>query len=160
MIRLDLIPQPASAESFKPFGIYIEPGKAAPTFSSPSFDWYENVVTLDINTPEVGFVKVASVDCVQKQLERHVKTPEVMIATKSELYVTLADNDAQTPEDFAAFILSPGSITIINPGIWHLAPKSKTVDAGAIIMYKPETGTNDKEIIDLSDRGLDVTIKW
>lgn len=56
-------------------------------------------------------------------MERHTKTKELMVCGENRpIVVALADSDPAgraRAEDVQAFILEPGEVLVINPGIWH-----------------------------------------
>jgi|GEM_PF-6722894 len=162
MTPLRLTPAAATAANFAPYGRFYPAGAAV--FTAPSFAWYENLNASlrvsDTDGMEIGFVQVTAADPRQWELERHQHTREVMIAVGGTLYITLAVGEAVNAEDYAAFILPPGSAAVLDPGIWHLAPKSTEIGAAAIILYNPGTGTQDKEVITVADRGFEVDILW
>ncbi len=156
-----LKPQAADQAAFHPFGTLLMPGQ--PDFSCPEFTWQENLATLSLADAEIGMVVGQNTGSyIQKELERHLRSAELIIPVKEDILLVLAKSDAfdHSPRagDFAAFRVPAGCAAALHPGVWHQAPKCVAEKAPAFVLYAAGTGEKDKQVINLSAMGLEVSI--
>ena len=156
IINLEL--KNADEENFSSFGQLLSPDK--PEFSNEDFNWYERLGAFGFGVAEIGLVSARNNGSYrQKVLERHKKTKEVIIPL-NDIIIILALGEASEENDFAAFRIPAGKAVAINAGVWHHAPMCLpgAGEAAAFVIYAEGTGSNDKEMFTLSDRGITAEI--
>ena len=47
---------------------------------------------------------------------------------------------------------------ILNEGVWHKAPMVLSGRAACIVLYRAGTGANDKVVLDMADKGLNIVV--
>ncbi|MDR1532212.1 MAG: ureidoglycolate lyase [Clostridiales bacterium] len=158
MVKVPLTPRQASVENLKGFGEFIAP--AAPNFSSKEFDWHQRLAVFKTGAAEIGLVCIRNTGCYeQRTLERHKRTKEAVLPVEGDVVMVLARGEASLKKDFAALYVPVGCGVLIGEGVWHLAPMCFSESAAAFIIYAEGTGENDKEVISLPERGLEVFLE-
>lgn len=122
---------PATEENFARFGKYTRIMKGEGRTGVG--DW-RAWITPDLCMDDVahfGYTIVKGMPFAVDAMERHTKTSELMVCGDKPMVLAVADSDPMgkvRPEDIRAFVVSPGEIVVIKPGIWHDACRSAEGD--------------------------------
>jgi ureidoglycolate lyase len=114
------------AASFAPFGRVLTP-HADPrpdmvvTNGSGWSDAYTREALVREN-PHLGMTAAPGMPFTSTVMERHANVEEALLPTASAVVLAVAaptDTDAPRAEDVRAFVIAPGTVVVLNPGIWH-----------------------------------------
>lgn len=155
----------ATPESIQEFGRIVLPNSRAADDVCENFNWWGNLAELALGeNAEVGIVEAVDFGSFeQKELEQHQRTVEVMIPIENDIFIVAAkpdafSKDAIDPSDFAAFYAPVGSMVILNEGVWHQAPMTLAKHAKTFILFRGNTGTQDKDVLKMADLGLRLVV--
>jgi ureidoglycolate lyase len=134
-------------DNFKEFGIMINIPEAEATIATDFFNYYDGIAKCDTGgSCSFSMITIKNRPPFLDHLERHDRTPEVMIALEGDVIFVVAgiDSSADIPahEKVEAFTLKQGEGVILKPGVWHWAPFCKDKNAKMLFMYKEGTIQN------------------
>lgn len=118
--------QELTAKAFAPFGrVFDLRGDARDGVAAVSGEGWSDCYTLRplINGQgHLGMTRgpAAPWDC--RQMERHLRTEEALFCAGEAIVLAVAPpGDSSTPQALAlqAFILQPGQVAVMAPGVWH-----------------------------------------
>ena len=160
--------QPLSAEAFAPFGEIVAQPKDAPIASLAELDYWADVAALpDLGGPlGVGYAALKVCPMVQKSVERHMQTFEVLLPVGGDIVVVVGPADYPSepgrlpaPESFQAFRVPEGQAVILKAGVWHYAPFAVGGPMSLFVIYKAGTAQNDVTLVGLTpDRVMEVEL--
>lgn len=138
-------------DNFVKYGQLIkEP--AAKDWTSPSVDYWSNLGMIDFDETEVevnlGIAKNRSQEF--SELERHNKSPEILIPLGDEIIVPVAIGEDASKKE--AFLVSKGETLIFKKGIWHSTPFPVGKKCKFLVLYKKDTIPQDKNMISLESK--------
>ena len=139
----------------KPIGLnqgsFKEYGHVLSVFSgSPMAD--DDVITYWGKTARFDFVKNASSGILHghmkkmktKKLERHIKTPEMLVALKNDAILVVA-KPLDTIEQLNAFHIKQGDARVLHASTWHWTPFPIDTDTCEFLVVF-QMGTEDKDL--------------
>ena len=157
-------PRMITAANFARFGQFVPlppPRNVRPSGSAPKvLDYWKQLVRFGVAIrPEVGLVTVYRRETVFGQVERHRRTPELLVNLDAEVFVPAAPahrprrkGDVPFCEDVDIFRVPPHSLVFFPVGAWHWAPFPVTAkQASLVVVFRDDTSQNDMEIVDLPD---------
>lgn len=144
----------ASAESFGRFGTFVSAAEGAPFAAGEAAAYKEKVGVLDVGggRVSVGVLKLQQRPLDFHELERHVATPELLVAVQGDVVFPVAPPNHPLPspeaEALEAFRLNQGEAVIMNPGVWHGLPFPLQGEATLLVVFKEGTPTADFQLSD------------
>lgn len=145
--------KPLTRKNFEPFGILIEAPEIKPTISDVSLDYWGNLADLDIERPQVSFLKVKRRDFILDRIERHVRITEVFIPLEGiSVFPVAPPRDVNNPksevplDEIEAFLLDGSKGIVFKKGTWHWPPFPLTETATFAVILGAETIERDLDI--------------
>lgn len=137
--------------NFNKYGQLIkEPSKK--DWTSSSVDYWTNLGVIDFKETEVevnlGIAKKRSLEFTE--LERHNRSPEMLIPLGDEIIVPVATGEDASEKE--AFLISQGEALIFEKGVWHSTPFPTGVKCKFLILYKKNTIPQDKNMVSLESK--------
>lgn len=164
MIQKVVKAEKLTPEGFKPFGTVLVPQTEKPTITSEVLDCWD-VKDLGLGDGLVQYITVKSRPFAFSKMERHVKTPEVLIPLDGSGIFPLApaskldDPKALPPVDeITAFVLDGTKAVILEKGVWHWPPFPITETASYLVMFRKGTVEDDLDIKDLAAKGVTIRL--
>lgn len=143
-----------SQAAFQDFGKVLAIPGDTPTYSDQRLDWWSTIGVLPGSV--VGDFEVSLLTCRKRgmtfnSLERHVQSPELLLALDDDIISAFApardldDPDARPAlEDVRAFKIPQDQGFLVETGTWHLLPTCATKDECLmLVIFKRDTGAND-----------------
>jgi ureidoglycolate hydrolase len=149
-----------TAEAFAPFGtVLMQPGVPAQAEGS-GWQWWGEIAALPNNGRRWTF-GVLSLEAVPLSIdwaERHLHSPEVVLASASDLAVYVAPSGSDEPSLSAlrVFRVPAGAGVILNPGVWHGAPFTLDGRGSAFVLLLEGTGRDDVTVVRFPDTPVTV----
>lgn len=141
-------------ESFRGYGSVLSTGPGAPMADSEEITYWGKVAELEMGARvSTGYLSCKPRPAVLKQLERHLRTPEILVALGGDSLVCMARPSAPGSKGIAglqAFRVRQGQAFAMAPGTWHWAgfPTGKTA-AVFLVVFASGTEGDDLEFMDL-----------
>lgn len=148
--------QELTAENFNDFGHIISSKTKEPMADNEEITYWGKVTQFQMG-PEVstGYLHVHKRQPVLKALERHKKTPEILVATEGQSVFCFAKASSGENEEIGevkAILLKQGDAVVIHKGCWHWAGYPADCDrATLLVMFTIDTEQDDLEIKDLAE---------
>lgn len=121
-------------------------------WTSPFVDYWSNLGTIDFDNAEVevnlGIAKNRNLEFTE--LERHNKSPEMLIPLGNKIIVPVAIGTEASNKE--AFLISKGEALIFKKGIWHATPFPIKNECKFLVLYKKETIPHDKNMLSLETK--------
>jgi ureidoglycolate hydrolase len=156
--------QDLTAEAFSKFGqVCIAPPIDKPDHSCDEFDWWPDKMIFDGIKGEygVGFARVKKTPFRQTCSERHMETPEFMLAVNGDMLVIVGPPDHPDEPDrlpelskFAAFKVKENNAVMIKPGVWHYAAIPLKNEMYMYVVFAEGTSDTDCTLVDFPDGGF------
>ncbi|HIY02311.1 MAG TPA: hypothetical protein IAA26_10765 [Candidatus Blautia faecipullorum] len=109
-------------EVFRPYGEYYNI-KEDNEISSKSYHAYQTATDIITRPLKLGITKCSNEKSfVIDSMERHLSSEEVQIVGNKPIILSVADSDPSgnpRTEDVVSFLLQPGDVIVLKPGIWH-----------------------------------------
>jgi ureidoglycolate hydrolase len=141
-------------ESFRGYGDVLSVGPGTPMGSSEEFTYWGKVAELEMG-PRVstGYLACNPRAGVLKRLERHLRTPEILVALRGDSLVCMArpsDPGSKCIDGLQAFRVRQGQAFAMAARTWHWAafPIGKT-EAVFLVVFASGTEGADLEFVDL-----------
>jgi ureidoglycolate lyase len=148
--------RPIETAAFLPFGKVLVMGPSEPTdagiVSTQGPGWndaYTRDPLLSTNA-SLGMTHAGGTPFEVRQMERHPNTEEALFCAASPIVLVVAPaGPALYPNaaDLCAFSISPGTVAVINPGVWHDACRGLNGPASYHWMATVRTGTEWQDVI-------------
>jgi ureidoglycolate hydrolase len=143
-------------ESFRGYGSVLSVSPGTPMADSEEITYWGKVAELEMG-PRVstGYLSCKPRAGMLKQLERHLRTPEILVALRGDSLVCMARPSApgsKVIDGLQAFHVRQGQAFAMAPGTWHWAgfPTAKT-EAVFLVVFAAGTEGEDLEFTDLED---------
>lgn len=149
-------PLALTAENFRDYGtvLHLVEDKE-PMNDNAEFKYWGKISTLEMGpVATTGMVYANKREPVVKALERHVNTPEVMIALEGDSVICLAKATGESKEisEVQAFYLRQGEAIAMDKGVWHWVPYPVNCELAKIMtVFASGTEHNDLELVDLAE---------
>ncbi len=150
--------QELTAESFSEFGqVCVAPPKIKPEHSCDEFDWWPDMMVFDSIKGQygAGFALAKKSPFQQTCSERHMETPEFLLAVDGDMVVIVGppdypDEPARLPDfsRFAAFKVKAGEAILMKPGVWHYAAMPMKDEMYMYCIFAKGTSEKDNRVID------------
>lgn len=147
----ELVARPLAAGVFARYGSVVAQPTRAHDANGPGWRWWAETASLASTGDAygVGFLDLEPAPLGFDWAERHLRSPEMIVALSGDclVYVAPADPASDEPGAFEVFRLRPGQGVILNPGVWHGAPLAAGGRAAAMVLLRERTGVEDVAIV-------------
>lgn len=145
-----------TAANFKDYGYIIHNTGAKADADNEEFTYWGKVSQLKMGgVTSTGILCCHQRELIIKKMERHVNTPEVLVAVEGDSLICLSrpSNKDDEIKDIKAFYLKQGSAVALNAGAWHWVPFPINCEMSKfIVVFTQGTEDNDLEIKDLDEK--------
>jgi len=142
-------------EALKGIGHMITPRTWSPPRPGDEHSYADTRDDLGLPAPcSSGVVECAPRPRVIRRMERHVRTPEVLVCLDGEAVVCLAgpqESAAGALKDIRALKVRPGQGFVLDTGAWHAIPfPSGSAPARFLVIFRSGTGRDDLQFCDFA----------
>jgi ureidoglycolate lyase len=144
-------------DEFLPFGkVLALPGNPADA-DGQGWQWWGEVSALpnDGRRWAFGYLALEPVPMSIDWAERHLRSPEVVLAASQAIavYVAPAGSPESSPQlqEFRVFEVPAGSGVVLDPGVWHGAPFTLGGPCPALVLLLEGTGRDDVTVVRFPD---------
>jgi ureidoglycolate hydrolase len=140
-----------TASSFAKFGKVADAHTVPPLVETENLKFWTTIATYTVDgETEIALCHVKkSVDFVGL-LERHVKTPEILVPIKGDFLLPVApagnlEDITEIPEasGVEAFLVRSNQAVVMEKGVWHTAPIPIGKETSFFVIFKKETTKQD-----------------
>ena len=140
-----------TAGSFAKFGKIADAKIKPPLVDAENLKFWTTIATYTVDgETEIALCQVKkSVDSVG-MLERHVKTPEILVPIEGDFILPVApvgnlQDSAETPEatSVEAFLVRSDQAVVMERGVWHTAPIPIGKETSFFVIFRKETTKQD-----------------
>lgn len=144
-------PARLTPEGFARYGTVARPPGGAPLAATEQFRYWSDAAAFAVDgETEIGYCTVYAADAPVDWMERHARTPEVLVPIDGPfLLPVMADGAVEV------FRVEPGEAVVIGPGVWHSA--CRPVDAASttyFVLFRRGTPHDDVEKTDVAPVAL------
>ena len=144
-----------TAENFRDYGCLLSSSSAQPLAQNSELTYWGKVCELKMgDVASTGILYGHDREPVIKSLERHVSTPEVLVALEGDSIILFGKPapDIGNIDDLKAFYIKQGDAFAMHPGTWHwvgipVGGKSSKF----LVVFASGTEANDLEVRDLQE---------
>lgn len=141
-------------ETFHGYGDVLSVGPTTPMANSEEITYWGKVAELEMGSRvSTGYLACKPRPGVLKQLERHLRTPEILVALRGDSLVCMAKPSApgsKNIDGLKAFRVKQGQAFAMAPGTWHWAGYPfKKEEALFLVVFASGTEGADLEFTDL-----------
>ena len=151
----ELKPLPLTAENFKDYGSVLSITKGEPMADKVEFKYWGKVSHLKMGQVVSSGVLFGYMrELIVKSMERHLNTPEVLIAIEGDSIICIGKPSSRCNEieDIQAFYIKQGDAFAMHNGTWHCVPYPiNSHMCKFLVMFASETEANDLEVRDLPE---------
>lgn len=149
-----------TAEAFMPFGFFARmTDPDAVKIGAPPIEFYRDMVQMDMGLstrPSFSTCRVEKRDPVVDVTEYHSAVGEGCMPLDNDVLIHVGPatppNDPVPLEEFRAFRVPAGTMTVIKPGVWHHAPFTANDKPANVLIVLPErTYANDCTVVELAE---------
>jgi ureidoglycolate hydrolase len=151
----EIRPVRLTAATFKDYGCVLSETLQDPMSDNNDFKYWGKLNKLETG-PVVssGLLQGYQREMV-KSMERHLNTPEIMVALKGKSVICVAkpSKNSNEIEGVRAFLLEQGDAFALHKGTWHYVPFA-TTDVGCkfLILFADQTEERDLKVKDLPEK--------
>lgn len=146
-----------TSENFEDYGQILSISKGDPMADTEEFAYWGKVTELTMTEKvSTGFLVCRKREGVVKSLERHVRTPEILIALEGDSLICMAKPesvvDIDLIEGIQAFRVRQGEAFVMHAGTWHWIPfPINQEESKFLVVFASGTEADDLEVRDLPD---------
>jgi ureidoglycolate hydrolase len=152
--------EPLTPENFAPFGKVLSRPTALPQAEGSGWNWWGEIATLagDGRRWTFGYLALEPVRLTIDWAERHLRSPEVVFASTSDIAVYVAPSGSDEPSlsELRIFRVPAGAGVMLDPGVWHGAPFALDDGTSAFVLLLEGTGRNDVTVVRFPDTPVSV----
>ena len=155
MVEIQAIPIESS--SFMTYGQIISEGRSEPLADQEEFVYWGKVAELMVgNRVSTGVLVCHTRDRIVEEMERHVRTPEILVVLKGNGVVCMAEPESEPGADriegIAAFIVRQGWAFVMKAATWHWIPfPLDSREVKFLVVFASGTEDDDLEIKKLAE---------
>jgi len=145
-------------ESFKDYGYIMTNAEGEPLLKNIEFTYWGGISNFKIDSNiSTGILYVHDRPLALTKLERHINSPEVLIALEGDSLICLGkpkikDFCSNIIDDIKAFYIKKGDAVVLHSGTWHWAPfPYKYETSKYLVLLANGTEGNDVEVRDLHE---------
>ena len=142
-------------ENFKDYGQVLSISKGEPMADNVEFMYWGKVTELAMTEMvSTGILVCRKREGLIKSLERHTRTPEVLVALEGDSLICMAKPEsvvgADRIEGIQAFYVRQGEALVMHAGTWHWVPiPVDREESKLLVVFASGTEAEDLEIRDL-----------
>jgi ureidoglycolate hydrolase len=152
--------EPLTSESFGPFGKVLSKPAAAAQAEGAGWSWWAEIAALpaDGRRWAFGYLTLEPVPLTIDWAERHLRSPEVVLASSADVAVYVAPSGTDEPSLSAlrAFRVPAGAGVVLDTGVWHGAPFTLDGRTSAFVLLLEGTGRDDVTVVRFPDTPVSV----
>jgi len=143
-------------ENLKGFGRLISSGAIAANIDEPEFAFSADIAQFTIQgKTTTGILTGKKRPLALEKFERHLRTPEILVALENDSLIAMAKPSETVPEPqhIHLFHVKQGEAFLIVPGTWHWVPFP--VDAETcrlLVLFRENTGSEDGGVIEFAEK--------
>jgi ureidoglycolate hydrolase len=150
----ELKPIELTSESFKDYGTVLSQMQSAPIADNVEFKYWEKISHLSMGmVASTGVLIGKKRDTILKCLERHITTPEVLVALEGDSIICVGkptETGGHIIDDIKAFNIKQGDAFAMHAGTWHWIPyPTKDEQCKLLVIFSVDTEKNDLEVKNL-----------
>lgn len=145
--------KPLKKEGFQSYGTLIELPETEPKISDNALDYWGGLASIDIENPQVSFLRVKRRDFLLDKIERHTKITEVFIPLEGiSVFPIGPPKDVENPkaeiplDELEVFLLDGSKGIVFKKGVWHWVPYPITETATFAVILGEATIEKDLDI--------------
>jgi len=145
--------KPLKREYFEAYGTLIELPEKEPEISDSALDYWGGLARIDIENPQVSFLRVKRRDFLLDRIERHTKITEVFIPLEGiSVFPIGPPKDVENPkaeaplDELEVFLLDGSKGMVFKKGVWHWVPYPITESATFAVILGADTVERDLDI--------------
>ncbi len=152
--------EPITTQAFAPFGRVFEMGQSGGPDASPDAtivrtdgpgwkDAYTHDPLVATNA-SLGMTSSGGTPFEVRQMERHPNTQEALFCAQAAIVLVVAAAGAAARPDASAmraFSIPPGTVAVLNPGVWHDACRGLHGPTTYYWMATVRTGTEWQDVV-------------
>lgn len=157
----ELYAEKITTASIANYGFLLSKERDKPIADNAEIKYWDKISELEMShTVSTGIVKGFNNTGIVSKMERHKKTPELLVALDGDALILLAsaDNRFNDSEKLNAFYLKQGEALALKKGIWHSVPMPFLKECKLLVVFASGTADNDLEIKNLDEK-IKVTCK-
>lgn len=134
-----------SSKLFDGYGKILTQTVAEPLAQNDDFTYWDKVSQLNLGeNVSTGILEVKKRDLVVDTMEKHVKTPEVIISLHGDSVFAVGKTSSEGKiSDIKAFALKQGEGIAMDKGTWHWAPYPMEETAKFLVIFTEGTPHED-----------------
>lgn len=152
--------EPLNEATFSPFGKVLSKPAAGAQAKGAGWQWWGEIAALpnDERRWTFGYLALESAPMTIDWAERHLRSPEVVFASDSDVAVYVAPSGTDEPSLAAlrVFEVPAGSGVVLAPGVWHGAPFALDGSTSAFVLLLEGTGRDDVTVVRFADTPVSV----
>ncbi len=146
----------ATPQTFANYGKVVDYPTIAPTAQGANYKYWADLAHYLIEgESEIGICTVYEAkDKVVESLERHLRTPEILIPIDASMLLPVLQQ-GEPDDEVKLFKVELGQAVVMDPGVWHAAcfPYGKA-SCSYFVIFRRGTPEDDVEFKPLSPIGL------
>jgi ureidoglycolate hydrolase len=145
-----------TGESFKDYGYVVSSVSGEPMADNAEFKYWGKVSELKMSEfASTGVLLCLKRELIVKQFERHVHTPEMLVALEGNSIICFAKPSVQGKnqiEAIRAFKVKQGTAIAVHEGAWHWIPYPVDCkESKFLVVFASGTEANDLEVKELDE---------
>jgi ureidoglycolate hydrolase len=140
---------------FADYGDLLSQPSCEPLADNESITYFDRISELEITNPiSTGIVEGHQANYQVKSVERHLKTPEILVALSGDFVTLLGipDHDTDQIRGLKAFYVKQREAIALKQGTWHSVPLPVKESCKALVIFKSGTPDNDLELQELNEK--------
>jgi ureidoglycolate hydrolase len=121
---------------------------------SENFKYLKQQAIIDVNYPvEIGHLQVNGNHTTFNQMERHEKTPELLIPLDGDFIIPVCTSFNKLPDlnSLIALRVRQGEALLLNRNCWHWMPCAVSGQMSILVIFRNNTSAEDIIIENLSE---------
>jgi ureidoglycolate hydrolase len=130
-----------SRQRFAPYGSIFSLAGSGPLAETRAFSYWNDLARFRIEgETEIGWCVVRAHDDPIDWMERHDRTPEILIPARAPIVLPVMS----AMNEVEAFLIEPDQVVVIDSGVWHSACLPADGDeAGYFVIFRRGTPASD-----------------
>lgn len=122
-----------------------------PDIAAGILDYWQGVGIMDFEGEvDVGVLRVHDRAPTFAEMERHHRTPELLVALDGDLLVPVTVGDDEPAiEGLDVVVVNQGTGILMGVAVWHAIPFSPTAPTTCLVVFRRGTSTDDLEVMPL-----------
>jgi hypothetical protein len=146
-------PRPASPRKGEDVSVWqpVALPNRSPDLATEILDYWHGVGVMDVQGEvDVGVLRVRDREPTFGEMERHHRTPELLVALDGDLLVPLTVGDgAPDLERLQVVAVEQGTGILLGTAVWHAIPFSPTAPTTCLVVFRRGTSADDLEVVPL-----------